>query len=403
VVSGGGEQDRPIRVRDTPLFSAVNSSAFFTAAVSAAVGGSSWVLTFTTWTSFMSSSYFTPFFVLAFPLVGWSVFVVYLRGPGWRGGGRPNRQERQERTRAQQAALLAAIPAPLRIPLGLLLAAVVVMSLLSRSSLPGAPEYNPGTGHYFYDEHGALTLISRAAYLHAITAQDRLFLGISLVFTSIALAVTWQERRLRRDLADPDGWMRPLRPRPRLIPPAALLAVVVAGAIVGAVASVSLIITRVDSYNTDGIYLHSGHPVTARLAPDHYTLFVGCTESMTCPEVPPAALSVRVTAGGVIGTSADPSHDDLSEAQPFVGRLSFTVSTAETVTLDLTASLGQPAFVVPSEGEEVRALAGWIALAILSVVVFVAALALLIVLAAWRLGFGAPDGYRTQAGPFKVA
>ena len=392
-----------MRVRDTPLFSVLNSAAFFIAAASAAVGGTSWVLTFTTWTSFMSSSYFTPFFVLAFPLIGWSVFVVYLHHPGWRGGGRLNRQQRQDRARGQQAALLAAIPARLRIPLGVLVAAVVVTSLLSPSSLPGAPGYDPSTGHYFYDEHGTLTLITRAAYLHAVTAQDRLFLGISLIFASIALAVTGQERRLRRDLTDPDRWMRPLRPRPRLIPPAALLAVAVVAAVVGAVASASLIITRVDAYNTDGVYLHTGHPVTARLAPDHYTVFVGCTESMTCPEVPPAALSVRVISGGVISTSPDPSHDDLSGAEPFVGKLSFTVPTAETVTLDLTANLGQPAFVVPSEGEEAHALAGWIALAIVSILVFFAALIPLIMLAAWRLGFGAPAAYRPQARPFNVS
>jgi hypothetical protein len=380
----------------------LNSAAFFIAAASAAVGGTSWVLTFTTWTSFMSPSYFTPFFVLAFPLVGWSVLVVYRRHPGWRGGGRVNRQQRKDRARAQQAALLAAIPARLRIPLGVLVAAVVVTSLLS-PSLPGAPGYDPSTGHYFYDDHGTLTLITRAAYLHAVTAQDRLFLGISLIFTSIALAVTWQERRLRRDLANPDRWMRPLRPRPRRIPPAALLAVAVVAAVVGAVASASLIITRVDAYNTDGIYLHTGHPVTARLAPDHYTVFVGCTESMTCPEVPPAALSVRVISGGVISTSRDPSHDDLSGAEPFVGKLSFTVPTAETVTLDLTANLGQPAFVVPSEGEEAHALAGWIALAILSILVFFAALIPLIILAAWRLGFGAPAAGRPQGRPFNVS
>jgi hypothetical protein len=163
-----------------------------------------------------------------------------------------------------------------------------------------------------------------------------------------------------------------------------------------------VIITRVDAYNTDGIYLRTGHTVTARLAADHYTVFVGCTESMTCPNVPPAALSVSVISGGVISTSPDPSHDDLSEAEPFVGKLSFTVPTEETVTLDLTANLGQPAFIVPSEGEEVRALAGWIAFAILSILVFFAALIPLVMLAARRLGFGAPAADGPQARAFNV-
>ncbi|HUO37028.1 MAG TPA: hypothetical protein VMU34_03915, partial [Mycobacterium sp.] len=43
--------------------------------------------------------------------------------------------------------------------------------------------------------------------------------------------------------------------------------------------------------------------------------------------------------------------------------------------------------------------AGWIALAILSILVFFAALIPLVMLAAWRLGFGAPaaDGPETSS------
>jgi hypothetical protein len=361
VVSGDTGGNRGLRIRDTPLFSALNSVVFFVAVTSAVAGGVSWLLTFTPWTSFMSASYFVPFFVLAFPLVGWSVLVVFMRHPERRSRGRLSRQQRQEQARAQQTALLEAIPARLRIPLGALFAAVVVATLLSRSALPGSPEYDPTSRRYYSNSHGTLTPITRAAYLHAVTAQDQLFLGGALLFTSIAVAVTWQERRLRRDLTTPGRWRRPVRPRPRFIPPAPLLAIAVVAGLVGAVASVSLIITRVYAYNTDGIYLHTGHPVTARLASGHYTVFVGCTESMTCPTVPPAAVSVSVASGGVIRTSPDPSRDDLSETQTFVGRLSFTVPTSETVTLDLTVNLGEPAFVVPSEGEEAHALIGWIA------------------------------------------
>jgi hypothetical protein len=109
VVSGGVGKDRLLRVRDTPLFSVFNS-ACFVAGASAVIGGASWVLTFTTWTSFMSSSYFVPFFALAFPLLGWSVLVVNMRHPEWRRGWRLGRRQRQHRAREQQAALLTDIP-----------------------------------------------------------------------------------------------------------------------------------------------------------------------------------------------------------------------------------------------------------------------------------------------------
>ena len=85
----------------------------------------------------------------------------------------------------------------------------------------------------------------------------------------------------------------------------------------------------------------------------------------------------------------DPSSDHLSEgAQPFLGELSFTVPRKEVVRLELSAHLGQPSFVVPSPGEEARALIGWIVRSGLSLVVLLAALIELGRLLAWRLGFG---------------
>ena len=73
------------------------------------------------------------------------------------------------------------------------------------------------------------------------------------------------------------------------------------------------------------------------------------------------------------------------------------------MSLELSTRLGQPAFVVPSEGEEARALAGWIALAVLSLAALVAALTGLSVLVIWRLGFGVPAAsarlQRIEFGP----
>ncbi len=226
---------------------------------------------------------------------------------------------------------------------------------------------------------------TRAAYLHAVAVQNRLFLGAALVFTSVAAAVTWRERNRRRDLVTPEGWQRPVRPRPKIPLPAAALAVVAAAALAGSIASGALIYDRLGAYNADGIYLRAGHPVRVLLGPDHYVVYVGCTEETICAQLPLSGLSVRTASGGILTTSPDPSSDHLDQV---AGEVSFTVPVKEVVSLDLSAHLGQPAFVIASEGEEAHALIGWIILAGLSLLVLLAALASLGVLLARRLGFG---------------
>lgn len=356
----------------------LNSAVLFTAAASALVGGVSWLLTFTPWTQFMSPGYFQPFFLLTFPLFGWSVFVRLARRP--------------ERDRRQATGLQNEFPRRWRLMFGLIVTAVFVTSLAAMSSLPGQPEYEPGSRRYVYDNHGVLIPATRAAYLHAVAVQNRLFLGAALVFTSVAAAVAWRERNRRRDLVTPEGWQRPVRPRPKIPLPTAALAVaalaVAAAALAGLIASGALIFDRLGAYNADGIYLRAGHPVRVLLGPDHYVVYVGCTEDMTCPRLPPSGLSVRTASGGILTTSPDPSSDHLGEAQNFVGEVSFTVPVKEVVSLDLSAHLGQPAFVIPSEGEEAHALIGWIILAGLSLLVLLAALVSLGVLLARRLDFG---------------
>jgi len=337
----------------------------------------SWALTFTPWTQWMPPSYFVPFFVLAFPLFGWAVFVLRRRYSG---------------TARRRIDPLELMPKGARVPFGLLFFAVLIGFGLSMSSLPGQPEYDPGSHRYFYDDHGTPVPTTRAGYLHAVAAQDRLFLGGALVFTSVALIIAWEERRRQREALGPARRppRRPLGPRPKVPVPGAALALAGAAGLASSIVLGLLLVGRVDLYNTDAVYLHAGHPVSVRLAPDDYTVFVGCTEAIVCPPLEPAGLSVSVSGGGALHVVPDPSSDHLSEAaEPFVGELSFTVPGSEVVRLDLSVRLGQPAFVVPSIGEEVRALAGWIVLLVLSVLDLGAALTGLVMLLAWRLGFGA--------------
>jgi hypothetical protein len=147
------------------------------------------------------------------------------------------------------------------------------------------------------------------------------------------VAITWDERnRRRRDLVTPGRWRHPVSPRPKIPVPAAVLALAAAAGLAGSIATASLIIGRVDAYNSGAIYLRAGHPVRALLASDHYVIFVGCTQDITCPRLPSGVLSAAVVHGGVLAVIPDPSSDRLSEAaQPFRGELSFTVPGKETV------------------------------------------------------------------------
>ena len=59
-------------------------------------------------------------------------------------------------------------------------------------SLVGQPEYDKGKHRYFYNSHGTLIPATRTGYLHAVAAQNRLFLRVALVFLTAAVAITWE-------------------------------------------------------------------------------------------------------------------------------------------------------------------------------------------------------------------
>ena len=82
----------------------------------------------------------------------------------------------------------------------------------------------------------------------------------------------------------------------------------------------------------------------------------------------------------------DPSSDhDSEDGQSFVGELSFSIAQVSAVQIELTNSPGQPVFVVPSEGQEARALTGWIALTGAALLILIVSLFGLGRLAWWRL------------------
>lgn len=172
-------------LRDSPIVTMVNSAVFVTAAVSAVIGWVSWVVTFTPWSRLMPSVYFVPFFTLAFPLFGWSIFVA--ASPR---GREPRRRE--------PADLLEAVPRGARALIAVAGAAAGASFVTAMAALPGQPGYDPSSHRYSYDDHGTLIPATRAGYLHAVAVQDRLFLGGAMLFTSIAAAVTYQERKRRK-------------------------------------------------------------------------------------------------------------------------------------------------------------------------------------------------------------
>jgi hypothetical protein len=358
----------------TPLFAILNAGVCAIAAIAAAACWISWAVTFTPWAPHLPSALFVPFFVLAFPLFGWSV---WLQAVARRPAG----------ARRASADWIKAIPRAGRVLVGVAVAAAVAGGSTAMTALGGQPEYDPATHQYVLDSHGNLTLVSRAAYLHALAVQNRLFLGGALVFITVAFCVAYGDWSRHRPEGPPVRWFpRPAGPRPAIPVPMPVLALTAAAAMATAAASGLLIIDRVGAWSSHAIYLDAGRPAAAELAPGHYTVFAGCTQDMTCAHLDPDSVTIR-TAGREVDVVTDPSsdHDSEGNGQSFVGELSFSIPRASAVEIELTTAPGQPVFVVPSEGQEARALTGWIVLAGAALLILLLSLACLGRLAWWRL------------------
>jgi hypothetical protein len=358
----------------TPLFATLNAGVCVIAAIAAVACWISWAVTFTPWAQHLPSELSVPFFVLAFPLFGWSVWLQTVA-------------RRPAGARSASADWTKAIPRAGRVLIVAAVAAAVAGGSTAITALGGQPEYDPATHKYVLDSHGNLTLVSRAAYLHALAVQNRLFLGLTLVFITVAFVIAYGEWSRHRPEGSPLRWFpRPVGPRPAIPVPMPVLALTAAAALAVVAASGLLIVDRVGAWSSNAIYLDAGHPVAAKLAPGHYTVFAGCTQDMTCAHLDPNSVTIR-SGSSEVDVVPDPSsdHDSEGNGQPFVGELSFSIQRASAVQIELTTSPGQPVFVVPSEGQEARALTGWIVLTGAALLILLVSLACLGRLAWWRL------------------
>jgi hypothetical protein len=130
-------------------------------------------------------------------------------------------------------------------------------------------------------------------------------------------------------------------------------------------------------------------------------VFTGCSDSMGCASLAPSQITVQTAAGSAVTVVADPSEDHMSVAgQPDLGRLSFVLSSAQVIRIELATTPAQPVIVLPSPGEEAHALAGWIVLTVASLLSLIATAIPLCYVLAWRLGFGTA---RMQAYPIPDA
>lgn len=134
------------------------------ASLVAALGWTTYAVTFTSSARYLPSEhYYIPFLVLAIPPVLWAIYVS--RGDWVR-----------------------AVPRIAWLPLAAAVIAVLA-GASGTSTLPGQAEYNQWTHQYGYStRNGIWVTITRTQFLDATNGWHRLFLGVPLVFVSLAVA-----------------------------------------------------------------------------------------------------------------------------------------------------------------------------------------------------------------------
>lgn len=375
----GGYPPSPTRFFDTPIATVINAVACTIGALSLTAAIVLSILTFFDKSPFGTGE-FVPSFTLIFPLWGWGFVVLagnglvrtrrrtpFATGAGF-GGSR---------------SIMGLAPLRARRVVPILVCAGLVSAASSLNSLGGQPEFDASTHKFALDDHGVLTDVSYAAYVHAVALQNRLFLSGAIVFSSLATAVAlgeWQRRRAAPSVR----WPEPTVARARLVPPLGLATSILALGVAGVALFGSAIIVRDSAYTGDAVHLVANGTTVASLTAGDYVVFAGCTEDIQCPSVGPANVVVR-SGSESIRTTPDPSNDRLTFGdQPFVGVLSFQVNTAARYALATTVS-GKPKLVVlHSPGQEALALSGWIVGAIGSALVALLGVISCIAWLVWR-------------------
>jgi len=216
------------------------NSVFLVLAIFVLVGDFvTWSLSFASPHFVMPDWIFAPFF--AFTFVAFFVAVLAMQSAhGWKNRRIPiNFKRFTSLPGVAKAALVA-------------LAIVAVWSgpVSLFTGVPGQPGYNATTHQYYYDDHGAITLTTRAHYLAASAVQTRAFISYAMLFTIFAILIMDSERRFRRSvvIAPVSSFAVSTSPAPRFI--TRVWAAATAALLGVAVMSVGVygVITRIDSY-----------------------------------------------------------------------------------------------------------------------------------------------------------
>jgi hypothetical protein len=261
---------------------------------------------------------------------------------------------------------------------------------------PGQPGYNAATHQYYFDDHGSITLTTKARYLATSAVQTRAFICFAMLFTIFAILIMDSERRFRRSVViAPVSSGAVSSPAPRFV--MRVWPTVTAALLGVAVMSVGVygVITRVDSY-LGSVQVVTVEGTTQVLSSGPQVVFVWCESekidaTYSCPSLSPDDIVIEATSTGTtIATSPDPSADHVSPRDlPAVGQLVFDAPQSGAYDLRLTRPISNGVFVARSPGTTFRSAIPVGVLAVFGGVVLVFSLVLLTRRVRWKFA-GAP-------------
>lgn len=125
---------------------------------------------------------FVPSFILIFPLWGWAVLLMMALAGGTRRGTTSPMPRRSDVFGQLPRAVVALLAGT-----GVFAVACAAVGLPAITG--GVPHQDPSTGQYTINNHGSATVVTRAAYEHAVAGTIRLFLGWTVLATALTVAV----------------------------------------------------------------------------------------------------------------------------------------------------------------------------------------------------------------------